>query len=127
MEEENVIDFNFWPSFADMMLALVLILCLVLFWLAAVIALGTVNLKSVEDNQKNMIEAIAAEYHVQPVKLDEQAYGISSDNSGTYDIKLQNDLNEQRITFSDKILFGPDQIVINNKGQQVLMAVGENL
>lgn len=127
MNEESEIDFNFWPAFADLMLAVVLILCLVLFWVSAVIALGTVNLKTVEDNQQNMIELIAAKYHVQPMKLDKQIYGISTDNSGTYDIKVQNDLNEQRITFSDKILFGPDETVINAKGQQALLAVGENL
>src|SRR5881392_2461927 len=120
MDEEGILDFNFWPSFSDMMLALVLVLCLVLFLVLTVISVGTVNLKQVQDNQMSMITQIAKTYKVQPKQLDAQTYGISSDNSTNYDIKIQNDLNQQRIAFSDKILFLPDEIVINAKGQEVL-------
>ena len=46
--EENTLDFNFWPSFADLMLILVLILVIVVFVVIAVISAGTVDLRTVE-------------------------------------------------------------------------------
>lgn len=127
MEDDNPLSFNFWPSFADMMLALVLVLCLALFLVAAVIALGTVNLKEVEANQMSMINSIAADYKVQPSKLADNTYGIYFNNASSPDIEIHNDLNSQRITFSDKILFEPDHIEIKPAGEQVLMTVGQKL
>jgi flagellar motor protein MotB len=127
MKEENVIDFNFWPSFADLMLAVVLILCLILFYVSAILALGTVNLKKVEEKQKSMRDSLAHAYGVTPARLGERLYGISSNKTDNYDIKVQDDLNQQRITFSDKILFGQDEIVLNETGKNVLRVVGDNL
>lgn len=131
MEEDgdSLLSFNFWPSFADMMLALVLVLCLALFLVAAVISLGTVNLKQVEDNQMSMISSIATDYGVQPIKLPDahNAYGIYFTGAKDPDIKIHNDLNSQRITFSDKILFEPDHIEIKPEGEQVLRIVGTKL
>lgn len=127
MEDENPLSFNFWPSFADMMLALVLVLCLALFLVAAVIALGTVNLKEVEANQMGMINSIAADYKVQPSKLADNIYGIYFNNASSPDIEIHNDLNSQRITFSDKILFEPDHTELKPAGEQVLMVVGQKL
>src|SRR6185295_5822195 len=101
-EGEDLINFNFWPSFADMMLALVLVLCLALFLVAAFLTLGTVNLKQVEDNQMSMINSIATDYKVKPIKLaDHNVYGIYFTGGKDSDIEIHNDLNSQRITFSD--------------------------
>lgn len=58
-DDENVLDFNFWPSFADLMLALVLILVLVVFLIRSIITVGTINLKHVQQNQMNMVQAVA--------------------------------------------------------------------
>lgn len=129
MDEETVLDFNFWPSFADLMLALVLILVLVLFLTTAVITFGKIDFTRVHKNQVDMIHAIAQKYGSEPRKLDQigRVWGISSDNSDKYDIEIENDLNQQRITFSDKVLFQPDEVEINQKGQEVLTAVGQNL
>jgi len=127
MEDESLLSFNFWPSFADMMLALVLVLCLALFLVAAVLTLGTVNLKEVEANQMSMINSIADDYGVKPEKRGDNDYGISFNKSKDPDIEIHNDLNSQRITFSDKVLFEPDHIDIKPEGQQVLMVVGTKL
>jgi flagellar motor protein MotB len=124
MQEENLLSFNFWPSFADMMLALVLVLCLALFLVAAVMAVGTVNLKEVEANQMSMINSIADDYKVKPSQLPDNAYGIYFPGSKEPDIEIHNDLSSQRITFSDKILFEPDHTEIKPEGEQVLMIVG---
>src|SRR2546421_6797048 len=127
MEDDSPLSFNFWPSFADIMLALVLVLCLALFLVAAVITLGTVNLKEVEANQMSMINSIAADYQVQPRRLPDNTYGIYFNNSNNPDIEIHNDLNSQRITFSDKILFEPDHTEIKPAGEQVLLVVGRQL
>lgn len=127
MEERTILDFNFWPSFADLMLALVLILVLVLFVVVAVITVGTVNLGEVQRNQKNMIEAIARSYGTEPSMLDKEVFGISSQRNGAYDIEIRNEPTLQRITFSDRILFSPDDFQINPQGQAVLKTVGDTL
>lgn len=127
MEDDDPISFNFWPSFADMMLALVLVLCLALFLVAAVLTMGTVNLKEVEANQMSMINSIASDYRVQPRKLAGNAYGIYFGAAADPDIEIHNDLNSQRITFSDKLLFEPDHTELKPAGQQVLMVVGKKL
>ena len=79
MEEQTNLDFNFWPSFADLMLAFVLILVLVMFVFVAVVSVGTVNLSEVQKNQKNMIEAIGKSYGVEPIALGKDAFGISEE------------------------------------------------
>jgi flagellar motor protein MotB len=129
MEDDDLLSFNFWPSFADMMLALVLVLCLALFLVSAVLSLGTVNLREVEANQMSMINSIAADYGVKPVKRPDadNTYGIYFNRTKDPDIEIHNDLNSQRITFSDKVLFEPDHIDIKPEGQQVLMVVGAKL
>lgn len=127
MEDENLLSFNFWPSFADMMLALVLVLCLALFLVAAVLTLGTVNLKEVEANQMSMINSIAADYQVKPIKIGDNYYGIYFNKAADPDIEIHNDLNSQRITFSDKLLFEPDHTDIKPEGERVLFIVGMKL
>ncbi len=127
MDEESVLDFNFWPSFSDLMLALVLVLCLVLFLVLTVISAGTVNLQQVQDNQMSMINQIAKTYKVEAKKIDDRTFGISSDGTDRYDIRIENDLNQQRIAFSDKVLFLPDKTDINKKGQEILTIVGQKL
>ena len=129
MEDDDQLSFNFWPSFADMMLALVLVLCLALFLVAAVITVGTVNLQVVETNQMSMINSIAADYGVKPIKMADadNVYGIYSKEAKDPDIEIHNDLNSQRLTFSDKILFEPDHIEIKPEGVQVLKIVGAKL
>lgn len=127
MQDEDLLTFNFWPSFADMMLALVLVLCLVLFLISATIAIGTVNLREVETNQVSLINSIASDYKVEPRKLSESTYGIFIGSHRDPDIEIHNDLNLQRITFSDKVLFEPDHTELKPEGEQVLRVVGSKL
>ena len=127
MEEDNVIDFNFWPSFADLMLAIVLILVLVLFLVNAVISVGVVNLRDVRKNQKTLVETIASSYGVKSHEMEANTVGISTEGSGNYDIMIRSEATLQRITFSDKILFNPDDYKLNAKGEGALRKVGEAL
>lgn len=127
MEQDYSLDFNFWTAFADLMLALTLVLCLLLFIITAVISFGTVNLQPIKDNQQLMVKSIADNYKVEAKELSKNTFGISINNSSNYDIEIKNDLNIQRITFSDRILFKPDETEINSTGQEVLEIVGNTL
>jgi flagellar motor protein MotB len=127
MEDESTFDFNFWTAFTDIMLSLILVLALLLFMFAAVISFGKVNLKRVVENQQNMINSIAQAYNVKPIPRGKDISGISFTGGSVDDIKLQNDLSSQRITFSDKLLFDPDRTEIKPGGQQVLRIVGETI
>lgn len=127
MEDESVLDFNFWPSFADLMLALVLILVLVLFLAIAIISVGTINLSHVRDNQNEMIKKIASRYATEAKPLSEDVYGISIKRTGSSDIVIKNEPSLQRITFSDNILFRSDDDQLNETGERVLQVVGYSL
>lgn len=127
MESDSSFDFNFWAAFADIMLSVVLVLCLLLFMFAAVISFGKVNLKRVEENQQYMINSIAGEYNVKPIPRGKDVFGISFAGNEMDDMKIQNDLNSQRISFSDKLLFNPDRTEINASGQDVLTIVGKTI
>ncbi|MEN3332425.1 MAG: chemotaxis protein MotB [Blastocatellia bacterium] len=127
MDEENALDFSFWPSFADLMLALVLILVLVLFLVTAVIAVGTVNLSHVEKNQNDMITTLASSYGGKAKKISEKVFGISITAPDTFDVEIKNEPTLQQITFSTNILFRPDDYRLNPRGEEVLRTVGAAL
>ena len=68
--EDNTLDFNFWPSFSDLMLTLVLILVIVVFAVIAAFSIGTDDLRAelqetkeemakVKKEEKAIAEAIA--------------------------------------------------------------------
>ena len=44
--------FNFWPSFTDLMLSLVLVVLIILFVVSKMIAAGNENLDRARDSQK---------------------------------------------------------------------------
>ncbi|MFL6335840.1 MAG: flagellar motor protein MotB [Pyrinomonadaceae bacterium] len=132
MDEESSLDFTFWPSFADLMLALVLILVLVIFLITVVIAAGTVNLSTVEKNQSAVINEIASVYGSAGVEVTKEANGastyfISITGPESKDLVIRNELSLQRITFTDNILFLPDDYQLNPRGERVLEKVGAAL
>lgn len=127
MDDENVLDFNFWPSFADLMLALVLILMLILFLVAAVLSAGAVDLSNVEKRQQDMIDTIAGVYRGKAQRISESSFGISITNPNVYDIEIRNEPTLQQITFSDKILFDLNKYNLNESGKDALKVVGQAL
>ena len=130
MEDENILDFNFWPSFSDLMLSVVLILILTLFIVSAVLNVGTINLSHVQTNQQEIIDSIATELGEEPTLQDqkENLYVITTtDNGNEGDIYIKNEPTFQKITFSSNVLFPPDMIELNNRGRKALQSVGKIL
>ncbi len=127
MEDENILDFNFWPSFSDLMLSFVLILILTLFIVSAILNVGTINLSHVEANQKKIINSIGNAFGEEPKLQDEKEniYLITTSTNGDEgDIYIKNEPTFQKITFSSNVLFPPDKIELNSRGQTALRSVG---
>ena len=127
--EENTLDFNFWPSFADLMLTLVLILVVVVFIVIAVISAGTVDLRDVEQKQMGMIHAIAAKYGVEPKEKKGGSFviPIRLGNEGYTEILIQNEPTLQRFSFRDSILFEPEEYRLTENGRKTLLIVGNEI
>ena len=135
--EDNTLDFNFWPSFSDLMLTLVLILVIVVFAVIAAFSVGTVeppsvgtiDLTEVEERQMTMIHAIAAQYGVEPEEFKTDAFVISIhlEDGRSTKILIQNEPTLQRYSFSDRILFEPDEHYLNEDGKETLYTVGRQI
>ena len=94
--EDNTLDFNFWPSFSDLMLTLVLILVIVVFAVIAAFSIGTDDLRAklteiqgemakVEKEQKEIAEAIA--------KVEEKQEAIIKAIAAAYEVEWE-DVNK---------------------------------
>ena len=135
--EENTLDFNFWPSFSDLMLTLVLILVIVVFAVIAAFSVGTVepppvgtvDLTEVEEKQKEMIHAIASAYDVEPIEHETDLFviPIPLEDGGYTQISIRNEPTLQRYSFSDRILFEPDEYYLSEDGKETLFTVGHQI
>lgn len=133
MNEEYDLDFNFWPSLADMMLTLVLILIMVLSVFVIMIGGESVNIKKASDSQQHLVTQILEKYPDTPPHPRENispyqfAQPISITKEGKRDIIIVNDLDRQVITFSDNILFESGKDYISDRGREVLTIVGKTI
>lgn len=135
-ENENAFDFNFWPSFADLMLAFVLTLLIILFIVAQVLAVGNAIPEAVEKSQEGTIDLIR---EIPGASLFEITEGLSKNDTGKriYEIRLSDALEPDvvierrktamRFSFSSNMLFEPDSVELNQRGQFVLQEVGNAL
>ncbi len=120
--------FNFWPSFTDLMLSLVLVVLIILFIVSKMIAAGSENLDKARESQKSIQsqieQQIGVNYSILVIsdKSDEEASEKIKDNKA--DITIINKLDRQTITFSDKILFDSGKSELKPAGYEVLKVVG---
>ena len=146
--EDNTLDFNFWPSFSDLMLTLVLILVIVVFAVIAAFSIGTDDLRAklieteeemakvekeqkeiaealakVEDKQKTLIKAIAKAYGTDYEEVESGSFKIRLKDDGDTEILIRNEATLQRYSFSDRILFEPDKYDLNENGENTLRIV----
>jgi chemotaxis protein MotB len=103
-------DYNVWPTFADIAFSILLIISLIM--LAQYVVVG----KFLELNR------ISKEQRLLSKKLKET---FPSDYGK--DIKVTNEPQLQKITFSDKILFDSGRTEIKKQGQTILKKVGNIL
>ncbi len=114
---DEILDFNFWPTFADLMLALLLIL---IFFYAAVVSTEAIYARNVRALQMGLIIDIVK--YTKTESMTETA-------SGAYvlgkDIVVLNEPTVQKISFTDNILFDVRDHHIHDRGKVTLRIVSE--
>ena len=122
--------FNFWPSFTDLMLSFILVVLIVLFIVAKMIAAGSENLDQARQSQQKIqtqiAEGIGNRYKV--VMISDRD-GVDADinkimENRPADIYIIDKLDRQTITFSDKVLFDSGESFIKPAGYEILNIVG---
>lgn len=125
--------FNFWPSFTDLMLSLVLVVLIILFVVSKMISAGSENLNKARESQqqiKTQIENQIGDKYKIAVISDRNASASSAAGSEINiketkaDIYLIDKLDRQTITFSDKVLFDSGESVLKPAGYEILNVVG---
>lgn len=120
--------FNFWPSFTDLMLSLVLVVLIILFVVSKMIAAGIENLDRARESQKAIYaqiqEKIGNNYTIAIISDKDTNQTNEALKETKADITIINKLDRQTITFSDKILFDSGSSRLKQAGYQALAAVG---
>lgn len=120
--------FNFWPSFTDLMLSLVLVVLIILFVVSKMIAAGSENLDRARESQKAIYaqiqEKIGNNYTIAIISDKDTNQTNEALKETKADITIINKLDRQTITFSDKILFDSGSSRLKQAGYQALAAVG---
>ena len=118
----DALDGSFWPAFADNMLALVFVLVLVIFLVAVGMQAGSVGVAEILEHQYRVASGIAEEYGGELISFGANRHEICADNDCP--IVVFNDIQLQRITFSDRILFATGRSELSEQGRAVLDDVG---
>ena len=121
MNDEQALDFNFWPSFADMMLAIVFVLVLVIALFATALTF-TIDTETIRERQEAVLMQILQDSDGTLNTMDASTVRISQQDSELMTIKT--DIQLQRISFSDNVLFETDRFDLTKRGQRVLGIVG---
>jgi outer membrane protein OmpA-like peptidoglycan-associated protein len=126
-ERESVWDHGFWPAFADLMLAVVFVLVIVLSAFAVILHRGTLNLKPVRVKQLAVINALAKYYCDSTYADVKDTVYLDVSRPGDSATMVFSEPLLQRITFSDQVLFEVDSFRLDTQGQAVLQIVGDVL
>jgi flagellar motor protein MotB len=137
--DDDLLDFNFWPSVADMMLALVLILLLVLAMIGVATGKGkgkgrgSLDISPTRLSQDAMVNAIAASMRY-VVSLDDSnpdkglaTKSLRSSGSTATEVKVWHEPKTMRIAFQDKVLFKRGEHSLTDRGRDILRSVGRTL
>lgn len=120
--------FNFWPSFTDLMLSLVLIVLIILFVVSKMLAEGSENLDEARKSQHNIqvqIEEQIGQNYTISIISDKSNFEANEEmKKNKTDITIINKLDRQTITFSDKVLFDSGKSALKPAGYEVLKVVG---
>lgn len=119
-------DFNFWPSFTDLMLTITIIMAALL-----VVKFG-VSASQLKQKQESKI-AIISEIKTQLKSKFKENYKESKESDNTLIIsngsenivKITSETDYQQISFYEKILFDKSRYIIKDSGKEVLQIVGD--
>lgn len=125
----NDFDFNFWPSFTDLMLSLVLVVLIILGAVSKGNATGDEDIKKAKLHQDKICEEIknelASNRYIVEYARDTNAEDTTNKRiKSSADIFIINKLDRQTITFSDRVLFDVGQSVLKKDAYDVLNCIG---
>ena len=103
MDDDDLLSYNFWPSFADLMLALTLVLVITLLSFIVSLAQNNYNLSEVKEKQEVFYQKLVDKFAGYTVIEGKIGEGQTADKD--YDICIVNDAKIQHITFNENILF----------------------
>lgn len=121
--DEGLLDFNFWPSFADAMLAFVIILIILLVY---ILFSGVMIDSSIQDAQSDVRAQISRHYEGDLIEVYDrgtESYYVVERN-GVEELGIYNSLQLQRITFRGSVLFPVDRYELSPEGEEALRTVG---
>jgi flagellar motor protein MotB len=120
MEDERTYNFNFWPAFADLMLSFILMLLLVI----GGTYFSSINIRTVQEEQKKIGETLQTPGRA--IRVFERRVEIrDSADRVLYVLTVDpNDPMLQTISFSDALLFNPDEYELKPGGKEALREVG---
>lgn len=114
--------FNFWPSFTDLMLSLVLIVLCILGVFAFKTGLGEADIKKAQNSQDSINEQLKDTVGSSNVAVIKTWNEIQKHRDK--EVIVLAELNKQTISFSDKVLFNTDQSELLPRGIEVLNKIG---
>lgn len=121
MEEDEYLNFNFWPAFTDFMLAVVLILILAI----GGVQFSGINVRTIWEKQQQLARAL--EDDATRLVTAGAVHEIRNRRSGELLYRLSVDPDDpmlQRIAFSDALLFPRDDYQLRAHGRGALLRVG---
>lgn len=126
LDDSSTLDFNFWPSFADSMLAVVFILVVILVFVAQQ---GLQGFSGVRNAQSAVIQNIASRYegNLDTLRQDLTRSRYVIRREGEAEVKILHDVQLQRITFSGNVLFSQNDYRLTSQGENALRDVGKSL
>ena len=121
----ETLEFNFWPSFTDLMLSVVLIMIVIMFLYVSYLSVDNVSLNIVKQNQSEILNNISKAYNILPNKIKSRV-NIEKYTIGN-DIIVQNEPALQKISFQEKVLFATGDSELQDSGKTILSVVGKIL
>jgi chemotaxis protein MotB len=124
--KDDGLDFNFWPSFTDLMLTITIIMAALL---VVKFGVSASDLKQKQESKVAIISEIKNQLKLKfkenyrELKESENTLIISNGNENI--VKITSETDYQQISFYEKILFDRSQFSIKNSGREVLQIVGD--
>lgn len=126
MESYTGTSINAWPSFADLMLSVVLVLVTIL--VAAVVFITTgADYREVEASQQAIRTAIEQARDQTFTEPDDGSRVYVMSDGGTSEIRVIESDGESLITFGDGLLFDRAQPKLNESGRALIAEIGKTI
>jgi outer membrane protein OmpA-like peptidoglycan-associated protein len=123
--------FNFWPVVSDLMLLIVLFMILIIGGLqAGYTAIESVSGDITHIQERQRVLALSLQESGYDVRVNGPVINVFEHGGSTPVIVFAMDPNNallQRVYFSDRVLFSPDQYMLLPRGKEVLDRVGARI